>query len=67
MNSYIKHIIEAFDFNSVDKKKKAINAADIIKDILQKIQERRELSDAEYSILETYIGIYEVSDNEELK
>ena len=51
MNSYIKHIIEAFDFNSVDKKKKAINAADIIKDILQKIQERRELSDAEYSII----------------
>ena len=67
MNSYIKHIIEAFDFNSVDKKKKVINAADIIKDILQKIQERRELSDAEYSILETYIGIYEVSDNDELK
>ena len=67
MNSYIKYIIEAFDFNSVDKKKKVINAADIIKDILQKIQERRELSDAEYSILETYIGIYEVSDNDELK
>ena len=33
MNSYIKHIIEAFDFNSVNKKKKAINGADIIKDI----------------------------------
>jgi hypothetical protein len=67
MNSYIKHIIEVFDFNSVNKQKKAINAADIIEDILRKIQERRELSDAEYSILETCIGIYEVSDNDELK
>ena len=67
MNSYIKHIIEAFDFNSVNKKKKAINAAVIIKDILQKIRERRELSDVEYNILETYIGIYEVSDKDELK
>ena len=26
MNSYIKHIIEAFDFDSINKKKKAINA-----------------------------------------
>ena len=67
MNSYIKHIIEAFDFNSANKQKKAINAADIIKDILQKIRERRELSDVEYNILETYIGIYEVSDKDELK
>jgi hypothetical protein len=67
MNSYIKHIIEAFDFNSVNKKKKAINGADIIKEILLKIQERRELSDVEYSILETYTGIYEVSDKDELK
>ena len=30
MNSYIKHIIEAFDFDSIDKKKKAINAYDIL-------------------------------------
>ena len=30
MNSYIKHIIEAFDFDSVDKKKKSINAYDIL-------------------------------------
>jgi surface protein len=30
MNSYIKHIIEAFDFNSVNKQKKAINAYDIL-------------------------------------
>jgi len=30
MNSYIKHIIEAFDFDSVDKKKKAINVNDIL-------------------------------------
>ena len=39
MDSYIKHIIEAFDFNSVDKKKKTINAADIIKDIGEKLDD----------------------------
>ena len=67
MNSYIKHIIESFDFNSVNKQKKAINAADIIKGILLKIRGRMKLSDVEYSILETSTGIYEVSDNDELK
>jgi surface protein len=30
MNSYIKHIVEAFDFGSVNKQKKAINAYDIL-------------------------------------
>jgi hypothetical protein len=30
MNSYIKHIIEGFDFNSASKLKKPINAHDII-------------------------------------
>ena len=30
MNSYIKHIVEAFDFNTVTKQKKVINAHDIL-------------------------------------
>ena len=37
MNPYIKHIIEAFDFDSVNKQKKTVNAYDII--IEQKISE----------------------------
>ena len=36
MNKFIKHIIEAFDFNSVNKQKKQINLYGQILDILQK-------------------------------
>ena len=34
MNKFIKHIIEAFDFNSVNKQKKQINLYGQILDIL---------------------------------
>ena len=38
MNSYIKHIIEAFDFNSVNKQKKSSNTIDmILQNIVNKI------------------------------
>ena len=41
MNSYIKHIIEAFDFDSVNAQKKNINAKDLlynkVKDIVTTI------------------------------
>jgi len=30
MNSYIKHIVESFDFNSANKQKKTINTIDMI-------------------------------------
>ena len=37
MNSYIKHIIEAFDFNSIKKQNKTVNAVDIVlQPIIQK-------------------------------
>jgi hypothetical protein len=45
MNSYIKHIIEAFDFDSVKKQNKKINAVDVIlQPIILKIDKREELS-----------------------
>ena len=34
MNKYIKHIVETFDFNSVNTTKKAVNMYSIIFDIL---------------------------------
>jgi hypothetical protein len=41
MNSYIKHIIEAFDFDSV-KQKKPVNAYDaILSQIIEKIENRK--------------------------
>ena len=30
MNNLIKHIVEAFDFNSVNKQKKVVNAYDMV-------------------------------------
>ena len=38
MNNQIKHIIEAFDFNSINKQKTPLNVSDIvIKNILNKV------------------------------
>ena len=34
MNLYIKHIVEAFDFNNINKQKKSINAYDKLLPIL---------------------------------
>ena len=72
MNSYIKHIIEAFDFNSVNKQKKAINAIDILKKeqlpiIFEHIDKREQLNDQDYFILTSFTGIYKVSNHDELK
>jgi hypothetical protein len=45
MNSYIKHIVEAFDFNSVKKQNKKVNAVDVaLQYIKQKIDRREKLS-----------------------
>jgi len=63
MNSYIKHIVEAFDFGSVNKQKKAINAHDIIlSHILEKIDNFNfgDISKDEYKILTLCTSIYKV-------
>jgi len=30
MNNYIKHIIEAFDFNNINNQKKSVNVVDAV-------------------------------------
>ena len=72
MNSYIKHIIEAFDFGSANKQKKTINAIDILKKeqlpiIFEHIDKREELNKQDYSILTYFDSIYKVYDNNSLK
>ena len=68
MNSYIKHLVEAFDFDSVKKQNKKINAVDaILQPIIWKIDKREKLSKDDHNILKNFIGIYKVSDHNELK
>ena len=70
MNSYIKHIIEGFDFNSASKLKKSINAHDIIfkyrlNEIVQKILNNPTLSDKDKSFILTLpTGSYQTNNNE---
>jgi hypothetical protein len=44
MNSYIKHIVEAFDFDSVNKQKKLLNAYESLPPIISKLDNREILS-----------------------
>ena len=48
MNSYIKHIVESFSFDSVNKQNKSVNAYDVlrnnVKQIVRKIFENNKLS-----------------------
>ena len=68
MNNCIKHLVEAFDFNSAKKQNKKINAIDVILQyIIQKISSREKLSQDDYdNILTNRVGIYKVSEREEL-
>ena len=68
MNSYIKHLVEAFDFDSVKKQNKKINAVDAaLQYIIQKIDKKERLLKAEYNILKNFVGIYKVSEWKELR
>ena len=67
MNNYIKYLVEAFDFNSVKKQKAKINAVDAaLQYIIPKIDKREKLSQDEYDILMNHVGIYKVSEHDEL-
>ena len=67
MNNYIKHLIEAFDFNSVKKQNRKINVIDaVLQYIIQKIDKKEKLTQDEYVLLTNYVGIYKVSDQGEL-
>ena len=68
MNNYIKFLVEGFDFNSVKKQNKKVNAVDTaLQYIIQKINNGENLSKDEYDILIKFVGIYKVSDHDELK
>ena len=68
MNNYIKQLVEAFDFNSVKKQNKSINAVDtVLKYIILKIDNEEKLSKDDYDLLKNCVGIYSVSNHDELK
>ena len=68
MNLYIKQLVEVFDFNSVKKQNKNINAVDAaLQYIIHKIDKREKLSKDEYSILKKSVGIYKVYEHDELQ
>ena len=63
MNSYIKHIIEAFDFNSINKKKESVNLYRSLSQILEKVKifNIAGITPDEYNILISCIGVYKVT------
>ena len=69
MNSYIKHIIEAFDFNSINKKKESINLYKSLPQILEKVKISNiaGITPDEYNILSSCIGVYKVIATLQLK
>ena len=67
MNSYIKYIVEAFDFDSVNKQNKSINVYDtLLPSIIEKVKNYGKLSNADYNALTSFTGIYKVKDFREL-
>ena len=68
MNNYIKYLVEAFDFNSVKKQNKKVNAVDaVLKYIIPKIDNREKISQDDYDLLKNLVAIYKVSEKKELK
>ena len=67
MNSYIKYIVEGFDFDSVNKQKKTINVYDtLLPSIIEKIKNYEKLSNTDYNVLISFTGIYKVKNFSEL-
>ena len=69
MNSYIKHIVEGFSFDSVNKQNKSVNAYDVlrnnVKQIVRKIFENNKLSVSDKElILSLPPAIYQTEDEE---
>ena len=68
MNSYIKHIVEAFDFNNINNQKKSVNVYDVLlQNIREKIMGQEKLTDEDYKLLKSSVGIYKVSGKTKLK
>ena len=62
MNNLIKHIVETFDFNSVNKQKTIVNAYDKLYLILNKIKnfDIDKISKDEYNLLILTPSVYKV-------
>ena len=68
MNNYIKHIVEAFDFNNINNQKKSVNVYDVLlQNIREKIMGYEKLTDEDYKLLKSSVGIYKVSGKTKLK
>ena len=68
MNNYIKHIVEAFDFNNINNQKKSVNVYDVLlQNIREKIRGYEKLTDEDYKLLKSSVGIYKVSGRTKLK
>ena len=68
MDLYIKQLVETFDFNSIKKQNKTVNAIDmILKYIILKINNREKLSQDDYDLLKNCVGIYKVAERKELQ
>ena len=67
MNSYIKYIVEAFDFDSINKQKKNINVYDtLLPSIIEKVRNYKKLTTTDYNVLTSFTGIYKVKNFSEL-
>ena len=70
MDSYIKHIIEAFDFGTISKQNKSINSYDIlrqqVKDIVYKIiNDKNNITDSDKNFILLLPSLtYQTTDNE---
>ena len=62
-----KLIKESFDFDSIDKEKKTINAYEKLPIILEKVSEYKDLTKDEYYILTSMVGVYKVKNIDKLK
>jgi hypothetical protein len=67
MNSYIKHIIEAFDFNSINKHNKSVHSYYILFQIFDLIDHNEKLTNDQYSILTSFTRVYRVQNLDKLK
>jgi hypothetical protein len=68
MNNLIKHIVEAFDFNTVNKQKNGINVYDTLYLILNKIKNSDidKISKDEYNLLILTPSVYKVTNKNAL-
>ena len=62
-----KLIKESFEFDSIDKGKKTINAYEKLPIILEKVTKYKDLTKDEYYILTSMVGVYKVKNTDKLK